>query len=719
MTGERIARPLEKTTSSVVVLTGQDADTRGISRLSELAERTPNMASVYGGGGFSIRGVSNIGVSNAGEAPTANVYLDDIPLAPTFLHAAPTDFWDIGQIEVWRGPQTTLRGQNALAGTVIIETSDPDINSVSARGRASLSDQTERSLGLAVGTPLINRELAVRVALSSTRRDGYVRNLTRGGREDEEVRDMVRAKLLWQPDAIGGLSAKIGYTRFRRRGGYFFTFARTDGLDIEDRIATDDTPNRTDLDFDGVSAQLRYALNPAVSLVSATTWSRAREASSFDGDFGPLNAAFSTQTRDYRTLTQELRLEFTGTPVSGVAGLYYFDRSLASRTRSRTAVPTPVGTIAGLLVGGGLTSAQAGSLAEAYGAALPLIPVDFDGSFPTELTTFAAFGDLRFGLTDRLSLLTGLRVDRVQGRNGTFQQASFAGTYPNPSNFGPFAPAVVQINSAVGGFVAQANGAVSGTNLTGTQVLPKAGMLMAWTPEFSTSFVAQRAYRPGGVSVNIARSAAVPYEAEFAWNYELALRARLADGRLYLSANAYWTRWRDQQVSVNLGLNSFDVVTLNAGASQLFGMEAEAAWRVRPGWTLRAGLGYARTRFDTFPVPQLGTVSDLSGIEFAFAPRLTLSAGTEIKLQNGLSGALAVSHSSKAFGTVGSNQGAWPVESRTNVDVRLGYQNVRWSAFVSVQNLLDEAAILYKSPTEARAVLNRPRTVALEFLARY
>lgn len=719
VTGERVERSLEETTPSVEVTTEGEARVRGLARLSDLIERTPNASPVYGSGGFSIRGISNIGVSNAGEAPTVNVYLDDIPLAPTFMHAAPTDFWDIRQVEIWRGPQSTLRGQNALAGAIVIETADPDLARVTARARALLTDEAERTFALAAGVPIVTDELAVRAAVSTTRKDGFVRNLTRGTREDREERDMVRAKLLWSPSALPGLTARLGYSHFRRRGGYFSVFARTDRPDIDGRVATDNLPNRTDLDFDGLSAQLGYEIGPRLSLVSATTWSKVREASTFDGDSGPADRAWSEQTRGYRTLTQELRVAYAGERLSGVAGLYWFDRSLASRTRSRTEVPTPLGTIAALLAAGGLSPAQATGVAAAYGAALPAIPVDFDGSFPTEVRTLAAFADLRLHLTDRLSLLSGLRIDRFSGKNGTFQQARFVGIYPDPAGFGALAPAVVQINAAVGGFVAQANGAVPGQEQRSTALLPKAGLLMAWSDALSTSFVAQRAYRPGGQSVNIARGAAVPYTAEFAWNFELALRARLAGGRLQLNANAYWMRWRDQQVSVNFGLNSFDVNTVNAGSSQLFGIEADAAWRLREGWTVRAAVGYARTRFDTFRVEQLGTISDLSGSEFAFAPHLTLSLGTEVHLVNGLAGSLFVTHSGAAYGAVGANQRAWPVDPRTSVDLRLGYEGWHWSVFVSARNLLDDTAILYKAPTEPRAVLSQPRTVGLEFSARY
>lgn len=242
---------------------------------------------------------------------------------------------------------------------------------------------------------------------------------------------------------------------------------------------------------------------------------------------------------------------------------------------------------------------------------------------------------------------------------------------------------------------------------------------MEWSKNLSVSFVAQRAYRPGGQSVNIARGTTVSYASEFAWNYELSLRSRSADGRVRLSANAYMMRWHDQQVTVNFGLNSFDTNTVNAGASRLFGFEADASWQVRSNWSLRASAGYAHTRFDQFRVEQLGVVSDLSGTQFAFAPSWTVAAGTDIHLKNGVAGSLSVSHSSKAYGAVGSNQSAYPVDARTLVDARVGYDNGHWSAFASVRNLLGDDAILYGSPSEPRAVLSAPRTVGIEFMVKY
>jgi outer membrane receptor protein involved in Fe transport len=267
--------------------------------------------------------------------------------------------------------------------------------------------------------------------------------------------------------------------------------------------------------------------------------------------------------------------------------------------------------------------------------------------------------------------------------------------------------------------VAQANANVPGVTGKVTTLLPKAGILIDWSDTLSSAFVVQRGYRPGGVSINIARGRAVAYDPEYLWNAELSLRARLAGGRLQLGANAYYAKWRNQQVSVNFGLNSFDTNTVNAARSHINGMEIEATYQANKAWSLFASAGHTRTRFDGFDGGQAGSVSDLPGTEFAFAPRWTMSSGTQLRLTSGIAGALSVSHSSRSFAAVGSRQSDYAVKAHSSVDARLGYEGDHWSAFVAAHNLFDETYIVYKSPGETRAILSAPRRVMVELRSEY
>lgn len=720
VTGEKRVLPLGQTTSSVSVFSADDIETAGSHRVQQLYERTANLAPTYGRAGFSIRGISNVGVSNAGEASTATVYVDGAPLAATFLHAAPTDLWDVSRVEILRGPQSTLQGLNALAGVIMIRTSEPSLTVPELRTRLRVTDEWLMHEALAFSLPLVTNQLALRLSAERLDRDGFIRNITLNRGEDREEHASIRARLLWVPAALPGFSGRLSYTRFRRFGGGYGVYARTDTPRFFDNpVATNDAPNTTRLALDGVSGELRYALNNQLTLSSIAGWSLAKEDNRYDGDYGPIDASFGSQRRRYRTWTHELRLNLEGDALSGLLGFFYYDRTLDSRTTSRTDVPTPVSTIAGLLAAGGANPGQASAIAAAYGRALPAVRVDFSGSFPTDVRSIALFADGRYRLTARLSLLAGLRFDRETNIAGVTQRSLFAGVYPDPVQFGLLGPAFAQINAAVGSFVAQSNTRTQPVERRFESFIPKAGLLMRWNDHLTTGLVVQRGYRSGGSSTNIARGATIAYDPEYTLNSELSVRMRSADGKLRVDANAFHTRWRQQQVAVNFGLNAFDVNTVNAGKSYLYGLEIEGAFSPTMGLAFRGQAGMVKTKFEQFRIVETGAVSNLSGSQFAFAPRWTMSGGVDYRAASGWSAGLDFRYASSAFGNVGVNQASYPVDARTTVNARLALSREPLTVRIEATNLFDASYIQYKSPAESRAIIGDPRTIGLVVDARF
>lgn len=720
--GEKTERSLQDTVSSVAVTTAERIEEENIQSLHDVINRTPNVSQTYGRTGFTIRGISEAGLSG-GNGGLATVYVDGAALPRDSLFSGPLNMWDVAQVEILRGPQSTLQGRNALAGAITVRSEDPTWD-WSARGRTILSDADDRSFAFAGGGPLIDDVLAFRVAFEDRHSDGFIYNPTRGEDADPSDVQVGRLKFLFTP--LDDLTFRATYTHTESEQAYMFMYADTSNPDYWDnRYNYADTRDFTDNISDFVTLEGVYDLSDTLSLTSVTAWSRVDDLNGYDGDLTAAPLSFGTSATLTETLTQELRLNYDGPRLDGLIGVYFSNQDIENQSQSLTLVPTPVETIAGLLTGFGFSDPDALFIANLYGAALPVIPVDFSSTAPSQVETIALFGDATFALTDRLSLLAGFRYDREDYTVESLQQTNFVGALPDPAAAELMQPGLGfvfdQLNMAVLGFVASANGSAPQSTVEFEAFLPKLGLSYDWTDDITTSFVVQRGYRSGGSSINLARSSVVPYDPEFTWNYEFSFRSLWANRRLMLNANAFYIDWTDQQVSINLGLNDYDYQTENAGKSHLYGFEVELGYRPTDALDIYAALGYTRTEFDEFLIQGGGITpdQDLAGTEFHYAPHWTLSAGGTYHWANGLMWNVNANYRGEAFADIGENQQTWAIDARTVVNTKFGYDGERFGAYIFANNLFNEHFVQYPVWAENRAVLGDPRVLGIILEARF
>ena len=715
VTGEKSNRTLQDTTTSVAVTTPERIRQETILTIQDVYNRTANVSETYGSAGFTIRGINNKGVGAGGDADTATVYVDGAPIPRQALFGGPTDLWDIDQVEILRGPQSTIQGLNALAGAIVLTTRDASVTDYSADGRILWTGRNDRTFSTAAGGPLIRDELGIRLSAERRADRGIIRNVTRGGYDDSLRTLNLRGKLHWTPRSLPGLDVKASYNRVRRDGGYLYEYTNLTTPDFYDhRRSTSDQPNRGYIRSDIAVLNVGYEIAPRLRLSSVTSFNRTATLAQTDADGTAADVQFISNDSRYRTWTQELRLNYDGERLSGVLGAWAYRRSGGLDANNRLNIATPVTTIVGLLQRGGFPAAAARQIATAYATALPQIPVRYSADQPLLVKNAALFGDGRLRVTDRLSLLAGFRYDHEDNRYGAETIATFNGTLPSPAAFGaagtPLNLAVTAINRGVLGLVAQAASARASNARSFDAFLPKAGLSMEWTPDLTTAFTVQRAYRSGGSSQNPARATLVAYDPEYSWNYEGSLRSRWLDGRLTVNANVFYVDWKDQQTTAFFGLNAFDYNTVNAGKSHLYGGELEVQGRLNRMFDAYASAGYVRTKYDRFDLPAGSTSTvNLAGSQFPYAPRWTLAGGI-----NGRAGAIVgnvnANYRSAVFTDVGTAQNQARVSGRTVVNARLGYDAGRWTVFAFARNLLDEDYLQYRTPDGLRGIVGDPQT---------
>lgn len=720
VTGEKSERSLQDTTASVAVTTPEKIEEENLLSIQDVFQRTANVTETYGSSGFTIRGINNRGTLGGEGAALATIFVDGAALPSSVTQAAPADMFDVQQVEILRGPQSTLQGLNALAGAVIVTTTEPTMN-WTAHARAMIAERDETQFAAAGGGPIVEDQLAFRVSIEKRDSDGYTWNPTRNAPENPLDSTLIRGKILLKPADLPGLEARVNVTHYKRYGGYAFSYTDTTVPNFFDnRINMSNLPNDSDARTNLGTVDLGYDFGGGFRLTALSTYNTVREFNRYDNDLTAADGGQFTQANDYKTFSQELRLNYDSDRLSGLVGLFYYDRKAAIASTSDVGVPTPLGAIQGLLLQNGADAQTAALIASLYGQALPVIPVNYAAASQGRVKTYAVFGDVRYKLTDRLSLLAGFRYDHEKNNIAVNQVTRFAGTFPDPANYGPqFGPIIALINQGVAGIVAQASGSAQAIDRTFNAFLPKGGIEMAWTDDVKTAFTVQRGYRSGGSSSNIARSQTFAYDPEFTWNYELSLRSAWLNGTLTLNANAFYIDWKDQQVSANFGLGVYDTNIVNAGKSHLYGFEVEATHRVSPVFDWYASIGYTRTQFDEFKTT-VGAVTDYEGLEFQHAPHWTLSGGVNLRPFDGLSLNVNASHRTRVFSEISIPQSDTRLGPRTLVNARVAYdigKHLTVSAFA--RNLFDEHYFQYTTVDLGRGVIGDPRVFGAAVEAKF
>ena len=742
VTGQKIDRSLQDTVTSVAVVTDVQIEQENIISFKDAIDRTANVAT-RDGTRFVIRGIDSLNVSGAGQGDLATIYVDGSALPRFATLRSPAEIWDLDQIEVFRGPQSTLQGRASLAGAIIINTADPAYE-WSERARLIYTTEIdEMRFGAAVGGPIVEDELAFRFAFETANSDGFADNVTRGESLDGAESIIARGKLLYEPHSIPGLSVLLSYSHEETETGE--TVVALVGADPEDnRVGFNNDPIVYNTTVDIATATIDYDISENWSLTSITAYNEVDYSFLFDDDRSATPFSSRSFVNLVDTFTQELRFQYTGDTIEAIVGGYYSNEDTPTSDSSGT---LPLDLVNQLGVDAILQAPPFNLDAATAGFVLSLYPnpalLTTEQQLSQEIETYALFSDLSWDFADRWTLYAGFRYDVEQQSNVNAQMVEVASELPDAA----LLPSPVnQVVAGLNGFLL-AEAAAANSPPTANEsdefggFLPKIGLGYQITDDQSISFVAQRGYRSGGTAINAAQSRAFNFDQEFIWNYELGYRSQWFDKDLTLNANVFYIDWTDQQVRVQLSNSVFDVETQNAGASNVTGFEVESRYFVNDSVDFYGSIGYAKTEFEEFDViigsanagnfPEcepLGSafVCDFSGNEFGFAPQWTANAGVNWRYGDNWVTNLNANHVSSSFIRGDRPQTTRDSEARTLVNFRAGWQNDNYGIFLTGANVLDEEYLITQIPNDPIdpspaefAQFGAPRTFSIQLQAKF
>lgn len=222
VTARRRDEALQDVPQTVYAVSADTIEKLRINNASDIAQIVPGLTiegSSSGSGGFGsssgIRGVPTFLNSNA--SPVVQFYLNDAPTGRG--PEATASLFDIGQIEVLKGPQGTLRGRSAPSGAITVTTRRPDLNDVGGFVNMSGTDRGNINLQAAVGVPIIGDVLAIRVAALVDHNEGSGVTSVSMPLDPYTKTEALRGTLRFEPNS--DISATVMYQRMWRSSRSF------------------------------------------------------------------------------------------------------------------------------------------------------------------------------------------------------------------------------------------------------------------------------------------------------------------------------------------------------------------------------------------------------------------------------------------------------------------------------------------------------------------
>lgn len=664
--GTRIERDYLDVTESVGVLSGDAIEERGIDDLRDAFQTQGNVRLFEGNrgeNGFVIRGLNSEGITeSSNNAPLTSVIIDGVGQSVEATRRGARGLWDVDQVEIYRGPQSTLQGRGALAGAVIIETNSPTFE-FEQKYRGIVGEGDRLDLAGVISGP-ITEQLAFRLS-------GETRSETNSIRfdipENEEIGEdrfrQVRGKLLFEPVDLPQWSFELAVT------------------DTFDRPAVNSV-NGTDFfarEFSGggSNAEIREADNLNVSLTSLYDLGENRElkfVTAFtDSRTNIRFPAGGTTERDEfrggRDISQDVQYTFGDEEdvFSGVAGVFV----------------------------GRFTLPRESFVAGASGGNVFVVQ-DLESNDRT--TSIGVYGDVRYRFAPNWIAVAGGRyayekvTEDVTGVTSEIRA-------PDGTVITPGAPLDNQTSGSFNVF------------------LPKIGAIYEVDDFNTVSFTRSEGYRSG--FTELANGSVNEIDPEFLTSYELSWKSEDPSGAWRFGTSIFYSEYRDQQIVVAVPGGTPQTET--AGESRLYGAEFEGSYSFDNGFDVFGSVGLLETEFTDFNLSS----GDLSGNEFPEAPGLTASLGVNYKADSGFFAAATASFTEAYFST-GSieNDPALRVDSFTRVDAQAGYETETLRMAVYVDNVFDSDYVTSlfnnnfgEDPVEA--TVSEPRRIGFEITATF
>lgn len=684
VTAQKRTESINDVGMSITALSGDEMKAQGVVDVADLARVVPSFVftkSSYGAPVYTLRGVGFY-ETGLGASPAVSVYQDEV-VVPFPVMASGVGL-DLERVEVLKGPQGTLFGQNSTGGAINYIAAKPT-STFQAGADFSYSRFDHIEAEGFVSGPLSDT-LRARLALRSDHMGDWQKSYTRADEIGETDIDIARLLLDWTPtDRLTFLVNVNGWReRSDNQAGQLIAIGGTTGPLPPELInypraphsarTADWTPGTDfyrDQDYFQVSVRGDYEINDELTLTSLSSYQKLDRKNLSDTDAMSFVNFHIDNDGEIRSHDQELRIAGDFGAVRPLLGVNYSSTKVFDELRSITVVAH--------------------------------FPFDGAGGYGKQRAeTWAVFGGVDWSLSDKLTLQASVRyTDQARRFNACGAIDSGAGDLSatlsalatrlrgNPVTIPAGACATLGPDFLPGEY----DGRLKEDNIAW-----RVGLEYNLTPDQLFYANVSRGYKNGSFPVLGAtfQSQYEPATQERLTAYETGFKLGLFDRIMQLNGAAFYYDYKDKQVRgsvVDLVVGRLNRL-INVPTSRVYGWELELQARPMSGLNLSLAGSMVDTKItgNFTNVDALAVTQLLSGESFPLVPKWNVSGAVDYRVPISSVLDLTLGANASYRSKTNSGLGEQPllyIKDYALVDARIGVtsNDDRWRVGLFAQNL--------------------------------
>jgi outer membrane receptor protein involved in Fe transport len=716
VTAQKREQRLNDVGLAVAVLSATTLARQEISTQQDLAAAIPGLSYAITPNGTPVYTLRGIGFNETSLAayPAVSSYLDEVPLS--FPVLAMNAMYDLERVEVLKGPQGTLFGQNSTGGAINYIAAKPTAE-LEAGGRLSIG-RFDRLYGEGYLSGALSPTLLGRISLRLEESDGWQESDTRPADDLGAVkRQMGRVQLAYEPSEdlrlLFNLNGAIDKsdTQAPQYLALVPSFPVLPEALLQAEVARDSARSADwssgvpfrDNRLWQTSLRAEIDLTPALTLTSITAYVDYDQEQGDDGDGLPLSTLdLLSNDGEIQSFFQEVRLAGAGDArLSWLVGANY-EKSTVDQSIQVFYPTVSFNSTVGAAVGYNITSALYGS--------------------EQEMESYAFFGSFGYELSQLFTLNAAVRYTDTEIDNAScnadptglpFDTGPFFFDIALGGAFGPYEPglcfAINNLRGPVDGVEPFAPGEFASV-LSEDNVSWRIGLDARASDDLLFYLNIAEGYKAGSFPTLSASafSQYLPVTQESVLSYEAGAKATVAGGRAQLNGALFYYDYTDKQLRSKVVDPVFGILDglQNIPESQVTGVELELQAQPIPGLVLNAAFTYLDAEIEEFTgINASGLSADFSGTRVPFTPeyqatvsidytlrlsdKLNLLAGATFSARSDTTSIVGGDDNPPSAGPVGF--GIYKVDSYETLDLRVSLfpATESWRVTVWGKNVTD------------------------------